>query len=238
MHESKIRSYGTCFLQIKEKYLSNDPTRKEKPYHEWEKKGTNLFTEKSIVKYPSVRDCMFRVLSELRRRDGRIFYQGREKIAGNSEGLNPNGLYKTIFSDVIRRVNDYCEVKNENFAIVLDEHSARKELLVTAAKTMFGHDPARRMMCPPFEVESHLNQNIQAADWVATIVGRIWNHALDPVGFSGLEEYKTYFESRVNSLASHSTVMRRKPQRASRTKTSLGSLGEIMREAGIVHGRP
>lgn len=230
MHESKIRSFGTCFLQIKEKYLSEDPTRKGRAFHEWEKKGTNLFTENSVKRYPSVRDCMFRLLNEIRKRDAKLFFHGREKIVGAQQNLNPEGLYKTVFADTIRRINSYCETNGENFVIVLDEHQAHKELLITAAKTMFGHTPARRMMCPPFEVESHLNQNIQAADWVATIVGRISNHTVDPTGFSGLSDYKAYFEERLNSLATHSTLWRRE---APKRKVDISAFGQKMLDAGV-----
>lgn len=234
LHESKVRNFGTFYLKLKEKYLQHDPTRQGRPYHEWEKKGTNLFTERSITKYPTIKESMFRLITELQRRDGRLLYVGREKLIGNGPELNPNGLYTTVFSDVIRRLNKYCEAKNENFAIVLDEHSARKELLVTAAKTMFGNDPARRMMCPPFEVESHLNQNIQAADWIATIVGRIWNHKVDPVGFEGLEHYKTYFEQRIENVATHSSVLRRRPKKSTESVSALGGLGEKLIAAGLV----
>jgi len=47
--------------------------------------------------------------------------------------------------------------QNQNFALVIDEHSAKKELLECAAKTMYGTNPARKLVSPPFEVESYLN---------------------------------------------------------------------------------
>lgn len=238
MHESKIRTFGTCFLQIKESYLSADPTRNGRAFHEWEKKGTNFFTENSIKKYPSVRDCMSRVLSEIRQRDAKVFYYGREKISGVPDNLNPDGLYKTVFADTIRRINSYCDAKGENFVIVLDEHQAHKELLVTAAKTMFGQQPARRMMCPPFEVKSHLNQNIQAADWIATIVGRVLNYTVDQEGFSGLVNYKTYFETRINDLSTHSSLWRRNPPKQVARNAPVGVLGEKMILAGIMPESP
>ncbi|OYW52780.1 MAG: hypothetical protein B7Z31_12415 [Rhodobacterales bacterium 12-65-15] len=173
---------------------------------------------------------MFRLLNEIRKRDAKLFFYGREKIVGVPQNLNPEGLYKTVFADTIRRLNSYCDTLGENFVIVLDEHQAHKELLITAAKTMFGRTPARRMMCPPFEVESHLNQNIQAADWIATIIGRFSNHTVDPVGFAGLSDYKVYFEDRVNYLATHSTLWRRDaPKRSS----DIGALGQKMLDAGI-----
>lgn len=233
MPQDRIRSFATCFLKIKEKYLSQDPTRGGKPYHEWEKKGTNFFTEKSITKYPAIKQCGFRTLNEISQRGGHIFYQGREKIRGNGEGLNPNGLYKTIFSDVIRKIDAYCETINKNFVIVLDENTVRKELLVTAAKTMFGENPTRRMISPPFEVESHLNQNMQAADWIATIIGRLWNYQLAPDDYPECGKYNALFWRRIHDKATHSTVMKRSKPGIKNLQT-MGNLGERMIDSGII----
>src|SRR5689334_9295571 len=44
--------------------------------------------------------------------------------------------------------------------------------------------PARHMLRPPFEVESYINQNIQAADWIATIVGRLGAYEILPTEYA------------------------------------------------------
>lgn len=209
MPEAHVRSFGTCFLQLKQRYLAKDPARKDKPFYEWEKKGTNFLTAKSVAKYPNIRDCIFRMMSEIQSRDGRLIYRGREKIRGDRDGLNPNGLYTTVFADAIRAIDEYCAARDENFVIVLDQHSARKELLVTASKTMFGSRPTRRMICPPFEVESHLNQQVQAADWIATIIGRIWNSRLEPDAFADMADYDKYFGERISAIGAQSEMKRR-----------------------------
>lgn len=228
MPESQIRGFGTYFIQRKKDLLSADMAKAGKLAYEWEKKGTNLFTATSIERYPKIRDSMFRMMSEIKKRKGYIFYYGREKIRDN-DSLNANGLYTTVFSHAIRKIDAYCEGIGENFVIVLDENSARKELLVTAAKTMFGNAPARRMISPPFEVESHLNQNIQAADWIATITGRLWNYRLDEVGFHNYQPYEKYFWTRLHSMATHSTIMRRAEKKVSRA--AVGTLGHLLKEA-------
>ncbi len=94
--------------------------------------------------------------------------------------------------------------------MVVDEHSARKPLLITASKTMYGQSPARHMLSPPFEVESHFNQNIQAADWVAAIVGRLWNYELLPDQFADHQDFRKYFWQRVHQVVTHSSVLRRR----------------------------
>jgi hypothetical protein len=93
--------------------------------------------------------------------------------------------------------------------MVVDDNSARKQLLNTALKMMYGAIPARHMLSPPFEVESYINQNIQAADWLAAIVGRLWAYEIRPKEYADHENFKMYFSNRLHQVASHSTVLPR-----------------------------
>jgi hypothetical protein len=93
--ETQIRSFSSFFLQLKSNVCKADLETCEKPAFRWEKKGTNLFTKKSIEKYPSVRQAGFRVIDEIRQRGGFIFYYGREKIKYVSD-LRAVGLQTTI----------------------------------------------------------------------------------------------------------------------------------------------
>ncbi|MBD9635498.1 DUF3800 domain-containing protein [Ensifer sp. ENS07] len=232
--ETAVRPFATVFLKRKKELLDVEIQRSNKNGYEWEKKGTNLFTANSISKYPAVRNAMLRLINEVRNSQGKIFYYGREKIRG-TEDVRANGLYTTVFANAIRQINSYCESIGENFVLIVDEHSARKELLETAAKTMFGAEPVRRLLSPPFEVESYLNQNMQAADWIATIVGRLWNHRLDPLDFAAYSDYEKYYWRRVHSVATHSSVMQRprnKAQSASHgSEPHVGSLGLKLKAA-------
>lgn len=230
--QSCVRSFGSCFLQLKENYLAADPTRNGRDFFEWEKKGTNFFTARSIEKYPQIKTCMFRVLNEIEKRNGKTFYHGREKIRGDGKGLNSNGLYKTVLSDTIRKIDSFCDTVDENFVIVLDQNSARKELLVTASKTMYGTPPAKRMICPPFEVESHLNQHMQAADWISTITGRIWNYRLEAEEFSDMASYEKYFGGRLEALSTQSTIKRRRPKKV--RKPDDTAIGAALKNLGIM----
>jgi hypothetical protein len=106
---------------------------------------------------------------------------------------------------------------------VVDEHSARQELLETAVKTMYGQHPAYHMASPPFEVESHLNQNIQAADWIAAIIGKLWTFRLGGTEWSDIEHYERYFWGRVHALATHSTVMERQKKQTTKIEKETTS---------------
>jgi len=230
MPERSVRPFASYFLKHKINLLGHEIAKSGKQAYEWEKKGTNHFTPKSILKYPQIKQSAFRLINYAAKNDCRIFYCGREKIRNREDGLNATGLYKTVFSDAIRQIDSYCKTLNQQFVIVIDQHSTRRELLETASKTMYGEPRAYQLSSPPFEVESYLNQNIQAADWIATIVGRLWSYELDPSGFHEYRVYRDLFWDRLHEAATHSSVKPR-PQRSS--GETVGSLGRALLGAGV-----
>lgn len=202
--EQHVRAFSSFFLQLKGHNLAHEAERASKPIYKWEKKGTNLFTKNSIDRYPSVRQMAFRLMDEIHQRGGFIFYHGKEKFK-EVENLNPVGLQTAMLSKAIRKLDKAAWRVDARFAIVMDQSSSRTELLECAQKTMFGEHPCRKMVSPPFEVESHLDQNMQAADWIATIVGRIYAAEYDPEGFQGYESYDKYFRERLGRVARFSS---------------------------------
>ena len=51
--------------------------------------------------------------------------------------------------------------------LVLDEHGQRDTLVTEAAMAMYNSaEPRRCLIEPPFQVESHRYQTMQAADWI------------------------------------------------------------------------
>jgi len=206
--EHSVRPFATKFLQLKEHIFASEIRRSGKLASHWEKKGIELFTPKTLAKYPHFRSTGFRLMNYVRDCGGKVFYYGREKIIGSLD-VNSAGLYTTVISHTIRQLDNFCQARNTNFIMVVDEHSAHKQLLVTASKTMFGHTPARHLLSPPFEVVSYLNQNIQAADWIAAIVGRLWAHELRSAEYADHRTFNTYFWQRLHQVSSHSTVLPR-----------------------------
>lgn len=211
--EKAVRAFSGYFLAQKTHLLGADIKASGKPAYAWEKKGRNLYTPKSITKYPEIRKTTFRIINRIRDCGGKIFYYGREKIR-NSTDVNSIGLYKTVLAHGIRRIESYAAGLDQNFVVVIDQHSAREELLITAAKTMYGKPPALHLASPPFEAESHLNENIQAADWIATLIGRMAAFEIAPAEFQEYEPYKRYFWNRIHAVASHSTVVERSARKA------------------------
>lgn len=206
--EDAIRPFATQFLQLKEHVFQNEIQRSGKIPQEWEKHGTEIFTPKLVARYPHFRSTGFRLLNYIRDCGGRAFYYGRVKIQGTTN-VHPTGLYTTILGHTIRQLENFSATSRNNFVMVVDEHSASKALLVTATKTMYGHTPARHLLCPPFEVKSYINQNIQAADWVAAIVGRLAAREAVPDQYRDHDNFHTYFWQRLHQIATHSTILPR-----------------------------
>jgi hypothetical protein len=207
--EASVRMFATKMLQLKGYVFKDEIERSGAPASHWEKKGTEIFTAKQVAKYPHFRSTGFRLINFVRESHGKIFYYGREKISGTTN-VNSVGLYKTVLGHTLRQLDAFCATTDSNFVLIVDEHSARKQLLITCLQTMYDQDnPAKTMLSPPFEVESYINQNIQAADWIAAIVGRLWAHRLLPAEYTDHVNFERYFWTRLHQVATHSTVLPR-----------------------------
>jgi hypothetical protein len=133
-----------------------------------------------------------------------------------STGLSAVGLQTSVLSRALRRLESGCTQRDTRFALIMDQSSTCPELLEAAQKTMFGERRCRQIVSPPFEVESHLDQNMQAADWIAALVGRLWALKLDPTGFGDYAAYDKYFSERLHRVAQYSTVKERQEYKAQR----------------------
>lgn len=207
--ENAIRPFATFFLKQKEANFAAELAGTDKMAAKWEKKGTAFIRPAPMQKYAEARKLLHRVMRKVDELGGNLFFYGREKRRGLSDNLNPTGLYTTCFSHALRRLNTFCDQRDTSFVVVMDQHSARKELLETAAKTMFGSNPCHRLASPPFEVESYLNQNIQAADWIATLVGRLKALECAPEQYADYQYLNKIFGSHVNSYKACSLLEKR-----------------------------
>lgn len=99
---------------------------------------------------------------------------------------------------------------SEDFIVILDEHQNRAHLLEAALKTMHGGDwqTLSHLIQPPFQVESHLYQTLQAADWIASIVGPLWAHRTRPTEFAAQEWAEKYFGARIEQASRYSSLRR------------------------------
>ena len=123
---------------------------------------------------------------------------------------NPNRLYQAILREAIKRIDEFCESDchpPEDFALILDEHDQRSRLITEAARSMYAREePRRHLIEPPFHLESHRYQTLQAADWIAGLVGRLAATWADPDAYPENEVFRRYFEHRFKTVSRRSGV--------------------------------
>ena len=69
-----------------------------------------------------------------------------------------------------------------------------------------GEEPKARLIEPPFHLESHRYQTLQAADWIAGLVGRLGAYWADPTTYSDNQAFRQYFENRLKQVSIRSSV--------------------------------
>lgn len=204
----QVRHFATFFFQLKSKMLAAELNFVQEHPATWEKKGNELVTSRNIRKFVHIREGLIRILNEIYKCNGKIFYYGRQKYQAPGTS-NSSGLYTTVMAHTIRAIDAYCCGIRGQFMMILDQHSDRLKLLESATKTMFSpQNPARCLIEPPFQVESHLYQTIQAADWIAALVGRLLSFTVEPQQYADWEWAEKYFGNRVRGLSTHSTLWR------------------------------
>jgi len=203
MRESKIRGFSSWFHKLKVDVFDKDIQLSGQHPATWEKKGHELFTRGHVYK---TKRLGYSLINKIKNERGKIFYHGIQKYE-NPQQSNPIGLYCTILSHTIRNLERCFNKIGDCFLIILDEHNSRTKLLESALRDMHGQDPVRRLVQAPFQAESHLYPTLQAADWIASIVGAFWKHKAMPREFDDHLWAERYFESRIAStLADYSSV--------------------------------
>lgn len=108
---------------------------------------------------------------------------------------------------LIQRVN-WSLPENQRHLMVLDKQGPkeRMEIFASSAAFMFSHQDADKLLEPPLEVESHLYQTVQCADWICALLGRISALKCDPE-FDEFEWAIKYFGNRLAHASSpHSKI--------------------------------
>lgn len=83
----------------------------------------------------------------------------------------------------------------------------RRELVTSVARDMYGgEEPRRQLIEPPFQLESHRYQTLQAADWIAGLVGRLGSIWKEPEARPENVVFRRYFERRLTRYQVRSRV--------------------------------
>jgi hypothetical protein len=69
-----------------------------------------------------------------------------------------------------------------------------------------GASPYRRFIEPPFQLESHRYQTMQAADWIAGLIGRFGTCWKAPAEYPENIVFLTYFADRLHRVSRRSGI--------------------------------
>lgn len=216
MPVSEVRQFSTFFFKLKNRLLQweiqqaqNEAQANSTDFHvaKWEKKGSSLYTVTNIEKYRELRSATFRLLNHLKRINAFVIYVGIEKIR-DVEKHDANKLYQSIFREIIKRLDQHCEVEQAIFQLLLDESENKnyERLIETAALQMFGNDPKKYLIEPPVQLKSHLYQTMQAADWMCGLISRLTQYECEPEAFAKNECVAKYFKTRVEAVSLRSGI--------------------------------
>lgn len=202
---SSVRQFSTWFYQLKCQLLKWEIEQSGQHPATWEKKGSALFTTVNVGKYRQVRVAANRILNKIRESGGHVFYVGLQKNRPVAE-FNSQALYLTVLGEAMKRLNQYAYQHHGEMMIVMDEHQDREAILTRASQAMFGATPRRRIVEPPFQVESERYQTCQCADWLCGLIGRIGAFQARPDEWADMDWTQTYFQDRVDAASARSSI--------------------------------
>lgn len=205
----QVRNFGTWFFQRKCELLAWEIKRAGAHPATWEKKGAALYTTTNVENYPELRNFTKRFLNKIQSVGGFVVYVGIKKTLP-PDRHKANIMYVRILLEAIKRIDAFCEYDCKpcsNFILALDEHDQRDNLLTAAAQSMYSKTkPMRHLIEPPFELESHRYQTMQAADWIAGLVGRLGAIWAEPGEYPENSIFRHHFEQRLFNVTKRSGI--------------------------------
>lgn len=205
----QVRGFGTWFFQRKCELLGFEIQRSGQHPALWEKKGASLYTVRNVTSYWQLRNFTNRLFNKIARLGGFVLYVGVEKTEAPT-AHDSKDLYVRVLLEAIKRIDQFCmddRSPPDNFLLALDEHEQRADLLTQVSQAMYGGaTPRRRLIEPPFHLESHRYQTVQAADWLCGLVGRLGAFWADPAEYSENEVFLRYFGHRLNKVSRRSGI--------------------------------
>ncbi len=203
-----VRDFSTYFFQLKNRLLKFEQTKSGIHPAKWEKKGASLYTAHNVEKYKELQRATNRLLNKIKSIGGYCISVGieKERIV---EGHNSKRLYHSVLKEIIKRIDQECEQSNDQFMLILDqqeENVLRGEIVETASIEMFGANGRSRLIEPPVQVESHLYQTVQCADWLCGIWGRLSHYDCEPDVKPQFEIVHKYFDQRIKQVSRRSGI--------------------------------
>lgn len=213
----EIRKFSMFFFKLKEELLSFEIERSTVHKAKWEKKGSDLYRKKNIVKYRELRKATNRLINTVKSSGGFIFHDGIEKDSP-STSHNPEGLYLSVLKQSLKKLNIFFRNNNSTFSVFLDaidsndpgaKRKFRLNSIEASSISMFGAERCTSLLEPPYQLESHLYQNLQCADWFCGLFGRRYAYKTRPHEYPEYECVEKYFGVRLETILKAHSLKRR-----------------------------
>lgn len=206
---NRVRDFSTFFFQLKNNLLKYELEKSGIIPAKWEKKGSSLYTTMNVHKYIELRKATNRLFNFLQKNHGFIIYVGIEKKR-DYEQHNSHALYQSVLRELIKRLDEECEQNQSDFMLMLDQSDdvTRQGLIETASIAMFGNQARKHLIEPPTQIESHLYQTIQYADWLCGLFGRLSKYWVDNDHFADYVLFDQYFGERIKKISRRSGIRR------------------------------
>ncbi|TCL80135.1 MULTISPECIES: DUF3800 domain-containing protein [unclassified Rathayibacter] len=198
----RVRSFGSFFFQMKNRLLAWELQQSDVHPSRWEKKGSALLTTTNIERYPEVRRAINRILARLEKDGGQVFFYGQLKPLGDPSVVleTTRSRYDHALIQTIIRTGQALDPAT-GLMMVLDEvdDKSRIEAFASASGFIYSDARGRHLIEPPMQVESHLYQTVQAADWICALLGRMSAYLLD-TEWSEYEWADRYFARQLGAV--------------------------------------
>jgi hypothetical protein len=148
------------------------------------------------------------LLNKIRSIGGYVFYVGMEKSA-DPTSHKPNNMSFAVLKEAIRRLDQFCSEEDAGFLVFLDhrpERVLREAVVEVTQREMYGPHSKWTLLEAPTQVESHLYQTMQCADWICGLIGRLEAHRCRQEEFEDMEWSERYFGQRMKMSSVRSGV--------------------------------
>ena len=185
LHDYEARSFGAYVTKVKRTVFAHELKGTEN-VGTWEKKGSEIFNRRAVHRTPHELKMFDKLVAELRKRKGYLFYLAEEKPLGTPKQtqMEPTERRKSALKQMTNRLARHAHQRQENLLIFMDavQEKERKQDVQSMYAHILGrsaeYNEMRRILEPPAHLDSHLSSNIQFADWVAAFVTRAIEHQL------------------------------------------------------------
>jgi hypothetical protein len=190
--------FSNEFANLKSKIFGNKFRQKEK-------KGRLVFPgdafseNKNSEERRQFTSTGHRFLKIVEKHGGLIFYSGMKKFEEH-EKHDSKKLQLACLRKAFATLNRACEAQNKDFLILFDEHQTHLQKINFINSIYLDPKSKTKIADYPYDLKSDMYNNIQAADWVCALLGRIWSYKADNEEWGTHSQYMDKFNYKIEEL--------------------------------------